>query len=71
MKVPEVDLAGCDVLLWKEGEEIYVLEPDTGKISRVRSGKLGEFIENFPRELTMCIMNDQTGKPVRISPLAN
>lgn len=71
MKVPQVDLAGCDVFLWRDGDEFYWLETKTGEISQVREGWLAELIQTFPVDRALCIMNDQTGKPVRISPLAN
>jgi hypothetical protein len=69
MNVPNVDLAGCEVFLWKEGDEYYVLYARTGQIDQVID--LALFITMFPKEISLCIMNDQTGQPVRISPLAN
>lgn len=71
MKVPNVDLAGCDAFLWREEETIYCYTVETRIIARVRTNMLASFIESFPRNLTLCIMNDETGRPVRISPLAN
>lgn len=71
MRLPNVDLAGCDVFLWREEEEIYVLILDSGKIGRMRDGSLAAFITNFPRDLTLCILNDETGQAVRIPPIAN
>lgn len=71
VKVPDVDYQGCDALLWKEGDEIYLLDVPSGDIGRMKEGMLARFITDFPRDLTLCIMNDQTGQPVRISPLAN
>jgi glycerate-2-kinase len=71
VNIPDVDLTGCDVLLWKEGDEIYWLDVWRKEVSTVREGMLAAAIEHFPRHKTLCIMNDKTGKPVRISPLAN
>lgn len=71
MRVPNVDLAGCDVFLWREGGTIYYLTVSSGAVARVRENKLAALIERFPRELTLCIMNDATGQAVRISPIAN
>ena len=71
VNIPQVDLKSCDVLLWKEGKEIYWLDVRTNEVSTVREGWLAELIKTFPRNQTLCIMNDQTGQPVRISPLAN
>ncbi len=71
MNIPNVDLAGCDVFLWKEGDEYYWLEVERREVSVVRDGWLAELIRTFPDDRSMCIMNDKTGLPVRISPLAN
>ncbi len=71
MKVPSVDLVGCDVFLWKEGDTVYHLDVNTNIVLRVAEGALADFIRSFPQDRTLCIMNDQTGQPVRISPLAN
>lgn len=71
MRIPNVDLAGCDVFLWRADGEIYVLDVKAGSVRKVREGMLSQFITDFPRELSLCILNEQTGQPVRISPLAN
>lgn len=71
MNIPKVALNGCDVLLWREGDTIYWLDVKTNEVSTVREGWLAEAIRTFPKTQTLCIMNDQTGKPVHISPLAN
>lgn len=71
MNIPNVDVAGCDVVLWRENGEIYILDVRSGEIGRMYEGRLAPFISEFPEHLTLCIMNDATGKAVRISPLAN
>lgn len=71
MNIPNVELTGCDVLLWKEGDEVYVLYVDTKVVATVRENMLAEFIRVFPDTRTLCIINDATGQPVRIPPLAN
>lgn len=71
MRIPKVDPSKCDVVLWHEEGETYWLDVATREVSRVRPNKLAQLIQEFPESLTLCIMNDATGKLVPILPLAN
>jgi len=69
MNVPNVELAGCDAFLWREGNEYYCLVISENTVYRV--GSVAAFIQGFPRDRSLCIMNDETRQAVRIPPIAN
>lgn len=70
MHIPTASTEGCDIALWKEGVEVYIMHVKHGAIYLL-DGDLADFITNFPEHLNLCIMNDATGKFVKILPVAN
>lgn len=70
MRIPKLE-TDCDVILWRDGEEMYWMLVSTGWIFRILEGKLADFILTFPPYLHMCIENDETGQIVPILPVAH
>lgn len=70
MPMPKAGTEGCDVALWREDGEVYWMWVKSQRSYRLR-GDLSKFIRTFPEDLRLCIMNDETGKFVKILPVAN
>lgn len=66
MHIPQVDMAGCDIVMWEEDGEIYWLETDTGKVYRVLVSSLADVILSFPPKLALCILMEN-GKLGRVT----
>lgn len=72
MQIPSANTDGCDVALWRDADgEFYWLWTGSLKVVTKLEGDLASFITHFPAHLRLCIMNDQTGKFVKILPVAN
>lgn len=70
MHIPTASTEGCDVALWRDGRDYYWMSSALTEPQRL-TGSLSKFITDFPETLTLCIMNDRTGKFVKILPVAN